>query len=352
MKALVLAGGSGTRLRPLTHTLPKQLVPVANKPILFYGLEAIRQAGITQTGIVVGATGPEIRRAVGDGARFGLRVTYLEQDAPRGLAHAVSTARDYLGDDDFLMFLGDTFVSDGVTGIVDSFAAGRPAAEILLAKVSDPRAFGVAELGPGGAVVRLEEKPARPRSDLALAGVYAFTPAIHDAIAGLRPSGRGELEITDAIARLVRDGHRVTGSMLTGWWRDTGEVEDLLKVNELILRELEPRTLGRVDAVSTVSGIVVVEEGAVVRDSRIAGPAIVGAGSVVEGSSVGPGASIGPDCAVSGSEIAHSILLSGASVTGARGLAWSIIGRQARVAAVPAAPTRRVVLGDHSRTEI
>src|SRR6201993_1074037 len=199
MRALVLAGGSGTRLRPITHTSAKQLLPVANKPVLFYGLEAIAAAGITEVGIVVGDTAPAIQAAVGDGSRFGIRATYLRQEAPLGLAHAVLIAREFLGDDDFVMYLGDNFIVGGITGLVEEFRASRPDAHIMLTKVADPRQFGVAELDGTGQLIGLEEKPRQPKSDLALVGVYLVTPAVHEAVAGLAPSGRGELEITDAI---------------------------------------------------------------------------------------------------------------------------------------------------------
>jgi glucose-1-phosphate thymidylyltransferase len=219
MKALVLSGGSGTRLRPITHTSAKQLVPVANKPVLFYGLEAIAAAGITDVGIVVGDTAPAIEAAVGDGSRFGISVTYIRQQAPLGLAHAVLVARDFLGDDDFVMYLGDNFIVGGITDLVEEFAAARPAARIMLARVSDPGSFGVAELDLEGRVTRLEEKPQEPKSDLALVGVYLFTSAVHEAVAALKPSWRGELEITEAIQWLLDNGRMVSSTTITGYWQ-------------------------------------------------------------------------------------------------------------------------------------
>ncbi|NUR85835.1 MAG: glucose-1-phosphate thymidylyltransferase, partial [Nonomuraea sp.] len=263
MKALVLAGGSGTRLRPITHTSAKQLVPVANKPVLFYGLEAVATAGIKDVGMVVGDTHAEIEAAVGDGSAFGLEVTYLRQDAPLGLAHGVLVARDFLGDDDFVMYLGDNFIVGGITGIVDRFVRDRPAAQIMLTRVGDPRQFGVAELDAAGRVIGLAEKPAVPRSDLALVGVYLFTPAVHRAVAGLSPSRRGELEITDAIQRLIESGQRVEASVIAGYWKDTGNVTDMLEVNRLVLESVEPRVDGSVDTGSELVGRVVVERGAV-----------------------------------------------------------------------------------------
>src|SRR5271168_1604352 len=223
MKALVLAGGSGSRLRPITHTFAKQLVPVANKPVLFYGLEAIRDAGITDVGMVVGDTAATIQEAVGDGRAFGLNVTYIRQEAALGLAHAVLIARDFLGGDDFVMYLGDNFIVGGITALVDEFAATRPEAQIMLTRVSDPRSFGVAELDADtGRVTNLEEKPREPKSDLALVGVYLFTPAIHEAVASLKPSWRGELEITEAIQWLLDHGRPVSSTTITGYWKDTG----------------------------------------------------------------------------------------------------------------------------------
>ena len=241
MKALVLAGGAGTRLRPITHTSAKQLVPVANKPVLFYGLEAIADVGITDVGLVIGDTAPAIEAAVGDGSGFGIRASYIRQEAPLGLAHAVLIARDFLGDDDFVMYLGDNFIVGGITQLTEEFRAVRPDAQIMLTRVPDPRNFGVAELDARGQVIRLEEKPRQPRSDLALVGVYMFTPAIHDAVRDLKPSWRGELEITEAIQWLIDHGKTVHSSVITGFWKDTGNVADMLEVNRQVLEGLDPR---------------------------------------------------------------------------------------------------------------
>src|SRR5580692_9695392 len=248
MKALVLAGGSGSRLRPITHTFAKQLVPVANKPVLFYGLEAIRDAGITDVGIVVGETEPEIRSAVGSGQAFGLKVTYIQQSAPLGLAHAVLVAREFLGEDDFVMYLGDNFIVGGITALVEEFLTSRPDAHIMLTPVADPRQFGVAELDGTGQLIGLEEKPRQPRSDLALVGVYLFTPAVHEAVARLEPSQRGELEITEAIQWLLDNGRSVISTVVTGYWKDTGNVADMLEVNRLVLETIEPHVDGIVDS--------------------------------------------------------------------------------------------------------
>jgi glucose-1-phosphate thymidylyltransferase len=353
MKSLVLAGGSGSRLRPITHTCAKQLLPVANKPVLFYGLEAIRDAGITETGIIVGETAAAIEAAVGDGSAFGLEVSYLRQEAPLGLAHAVGVARDYLADDDFVMYLGDNFIVGGITALVDEFTASRPDAQIMLTRVPDPRQFGVAELDSAGEVIRLAEKPARPRSDLALVGVYLFTPAIHEAVGRLTPSARGELEITEAIQWLIDNGHKVKSTQITGYWKDTGNVSDMLEVNRMVLEGIAPRCAGDADAATELIGRVRIEAGARVTCSRIVGPAVIGAGARIDRSYVGPFTSVAQDCVIADSEIEYSIVLRGASVHGVGRIEASLIGHEAEVTVARAVPlAHRLVLGDHSRVQI
>ena len=353
MKALVLSGGSGTRLRPITHTSAKQLVPVANKPVLFYGLEAIAAAGITDVGIVVGDTAPEIEAAVGDGSAFGIQTTYIRQHAPLGLAHAVAVARDFLQEDDFVMYLGDNFIVGGITSLIEEFSAARPAAQIMLTRVRNPRSFGIAELDLDGRVRRLEEKPQDPKSDLALVGVYMFTPAVHEAVAALKPSWRGELEITEAIQWLLDHGRTVNSTLITGYWKDTGNVTDMLEVNRLVLETTEPRLDGMVEPDCEIIGRVAVEAGAHVAASRIVGPAIIGAGSKVTGSYIGPFTAIAEDCAVDDSEIEYSIVLRGASIRGVRRIEASLIGREAEVTPAPRVPrAHRLVLGDHSKVQI
>ncbi|MEU1804209.1 glucose-1-phosphate thymidylyltransferase [Streptomyces sp. NPDC019937] len=354
MKALVLAGGSGTRLRPITHTSAKQLVAVANKPVLFYGLEAIAAAGITDVGLIVGDTVGEVRAAVGDGAKFGLDVTYIEQSRPLGLAHAVLIAHTYLGDDDFVMYLGDNFIVGGIDDLVRTFRSGRrPAAQILLTRVSDPSAFGVAELDDDGRVVGLEEKPRHPKSDLALVGVYFFTPAIHAAVRAIEPSWRGELEITHAIQHLIDNGADIQSMVIEGYWKDTGNVADMLEVNRTVLEDLEPRIEGTVDEDTVMIGRVVVGEGARVTNSRIMGPAIIGAGAEISDSYIGPFTSIGDNCRITGSEMEFSIMLAGSAITGVRRIQGSLIGRNVQVTHSLHAPNaHRFVLGDHSKVEI
>ncbi|GAA2756700.1 glucose-1-phosphate thymidylyltransferase [Actinopolymorpha rutila] len=353
MRALVLSGGAGTRLRPITHTSAKQLVPVANKPVLFYGLEAIAEAGITEVGIVVGDTAEEIKEAVGDGSQFGISVTYIPQEAPLGLAHAVLIARDFLGDEDFVMYLGDNFIVGGISSLVESFRADRPEAQILLTKVPNPTAFGVAELDASGSVVALEEKPQHPKSDLALVGVYLFTDAIHEAVDSIEPSWRGELEITHAIQWLIDNGHDVRSTVISGYWKDTGNVDDMLEVNRSVLETLEPRVEGTVDEVSEIIGRVVIEEGAEISGSRIVGPVIIGAGTKVVDSYVGPFTSVQHDCHVIDSEIEFSIVLHDSSIAGVRRIEASLVGHHVEVTPAPRVPkAHRLVLGDHSRIQI
>jgi glucose-1-phosphate thymidylyltransferase len=353
MKALVLAGGAGTRLRPITHTSAKQLLPVANKPVLFYGLEAIRDAGITEVGMVMGDTAAAIQTAVGDGSPFGLNVTYIRQEAPLGLAHAVLVARDYLGDDDFVMYLGDNFIVGGIIQLVEEFRSERPDAQIMLTEVSDPREFGVAELDEAGQVVALEEKPRRPKSNLALVGVYIFSPAVHEAVLNLEPSWRGELEITEAIQWLIDNGSTVKSSTITGYWKDTGNVTDTLEVNRMVLETTQPRRDGTVDAGCEIIGRVVIEHDAQVSGSRIVGPVIIGARSKITGSYVGPFTAIAEDCAIDDSEIEYSIVLPRASIRGVRRIEASIIGHEVEVTPAPRVPrAHRLVLGDHSKVQI
>ncbi|MDT0472273.1 glucose-1-phosphate thymidylyltransferase [Streptomyces sp. DSM 41014] len=353
MKALVLSGGAGTRLRPITHTSAKQLVPVANKAVLFYGLESIAAAGITEVGVIVGDTAAEIEESVGDGSKFGLDVTYIPQERPLGLAHAVIIAREWLGDDDFVMYLGDNFIVGGITALVDAFRRDRPDAQILLTQVADPRAFGVAELDASGQVVGLEEKPERPKSDLALVGVYLFTPAVHEAVRAIRPSWRGELEITHALQHLIDAGADVRCTVIEGYWKDTGNVVDMLEVNRTVLETLEQRIDGEVDDASETVGRVVIEEGARIVNSRVVGPVVIGAGTVVEDSYVGPFTSVAEDCRIVDSELEFSIVLRDSSILGVGRIENSLIGRHVEVTPAPSVPSaHRLVLGDHSKVQI
>ena len=360
MKGLILAGGAGTRLRPITHTSAKQLVPVANKPILFYGIEDMVEAGIAEIGIIVGDTRDEIMEAVGDGSRWGARITYIPQDAPLGLAHCVLIAQDFLGDDSFVMYLGDNMLQQGLTEFVERFGtaqdaegADAPAAQILLAHVDDPRQFGVAEVNDAGEVIRLVEKPDEPPSDLALVGVYLFDQRIHEAVHAIEPSGRGELEITDAIQWLLDHGHRVVHDVLVGWWIDTGKKDPLLESNRYILETLEPANLGSVDDASTIEGRVVVEDGAKIVESRVRGPAIIGRNARIERSYIGPFTSIAADCEVIDSEIDHSVVLERSRITGINGMTDSLIGHDVEVSRSGQRPLAlRLMLGDHSKIDL
>jgi glucose-1-phosphate thymidylyltransferase len=350
MKGLILSGGKGTRLRPITHTSAKQLVPVANKPVLFYGIEAMAAAGIEEVGIIIAPeTGGEIRDAAGDGSQFGVRITYVEQDAPLGLAHAVLTAEPFLGDDPFVMYLGDNLLQGGIVDLVRSFEARGPDALILLTPVPDPQHFGVAELD-GDRVVALQEKPPEPKTNLALVGVYMFTPQIHAAARAIEPSARGELEITDAIQHLVNSGRTVEPHIVQGWWKDTGRLEDMLEANRLILDVIEPRVEGElVD--SQCDGRVVVEPGAVLERSTVRGPAIIGAGTRLVDAYVGPYTAIAENCLIEQAEVEHSILLAGSSVRGLQGrMESSLLGRNVRIAREELRQPRayRFLVGDNS----
>lgn len=373
MKALVLAGGRGTRLRPITHTRAKQLVPVANKPVLYYGLEAIAAAGIREVGIIVSdprellqpdhRTGEmvttlvnsqaEIRAAVGDGSQFGLKVTYIEQEAPLGLAHAVKISEEFMAGDSFVMYLGDNLIKDGIVPFVQEFEREKPEAQILLAKVSRPWEFGVAEL-EGDRVVRLEEKPKQPRSDLALVGVYLFTKSIFDAVRAIKPSPRGELEITDAIQHLITTGRNVHSHVIHGWWKDTGRVEDLLEANRIVLADLVTEIHGTVDANTVIEGPVYVGAGSTVTGSRLRGPLVIGAGAHIENAYIGPFSAIADGVRVEQCEVEHSIILDRSQLLRIDGrIESSLIGRDVVVTASDARPSaHRFMLGDSSRVEL
>jgi len=354
LKGLILSGGAGTRLRPITHTSAKQLVPVANKPVLFYGIEALVDAGVKEIGIIIAPeTGEEIRQAAGDGSQFGAEIAYILQDEPAGLAHAVLTAEEFLGDSPFVMYLGDNLLADGLRGLVATFRESEPDALILLTPVEEPEHFGVAELD-GERVVRLVEKPNDPPSNLALVGVYLFQPAIFEAARALQPSWRGELEITEAIQSLIEDGHRVQSEVVSGWWKDTGQLADMLEANRLVLEEIETRLDGEVDEDSKVEGRVVLEAGAKLSGSTVRGPVVIGAGATIEGAYVGPYTSIGEDVRICRSEIEHSIVLAGSLVEdlGTR-MEASLLGREVKLTRSEGMPkTLRMLVGDKCEIKI
>ncbi|MGA2091328.1 MAG: glucose-1-phosphate thymidylyltransferase, partial [Endomicrobiales bacterium] len=352
MKALVLSGGKGTRLRPITHTSAKQLVPIANKPILFYGLESLAQAGICEVGIIVGETKNEIKAAVGNGSKWGLSITYIEQEAPLGLAHAVKISQQFMGDDDFVMYLGDNLLKDGLSSLVTEFQSNRPNAQILLSHVPNPHQFGVAQL-KGNTVVQLEEKPLHPKSDLALVGVYLFDKNIFTAVNAIKPSPRGELEITDAIQYLIDNGFTVHPHIVSGWWKDTGKLEDMLEANRLILETKDKEISGTVDSASCIEGKVVIERNAQVINSSIRGPVIIGENTRIINSYVGPFTSIYYGCHIEQCEIEHSIILENSTIKDIKRLEDSLIGQNVKISKTEKKPAAyRIMVGDSSSVEI
>ncbi len=353
VKGLILSGGAGTRLRPITHTRAKQLVPVAGKPVLFYGIEAMAAAGIREIGIITGDTGAEIEAAVGDGSAFGVEVTYIPQSAPLGLAHAVLTAEAFLGDSPFCMYLGDNLLRDGVAGFVDRFRDGSADAMILLQHVPNPSEYGVAELNDDGTVRRLVEKPKEPQSDLALVGVYLFTPAVFESAKALEPSWRGELEITDAIQGMVDRGLRVEPHVVTGWWKDTGQLADMLEANRLVLDAIDADVQGTV-VDSKIEGRVVIHAGATVERCHIRGPVVICAGATVRDAYIGPYSAISEDAHVERAEMEHAILLERSSIIGIdTRIEDSLIGADCRITRSDAIRSaNRLLVGDGSRIEI
>jgi glucose-1-phosphate thymidylyltransferase len=351
MKALVLAGGTGARLRPFSYSVPKQLMPIVNRPLIEYVLDNVRALGIDEVGVIVGGTGPQIAGVLGDGTRFGVRITYLPQLEPKGLAHAVIVARDFLGDDDFVMYLGDNMLPDGIARVAERFQEHRPAAQVVVHKVADPRSFGVVELDSTGQVTRMVEKPQHPRSDLAIMGVYFFTKAIHAAVAAIRPSGRGELEITDAMQWLLDAGEPVAAAEYDSYWGDLGSVEDVLECNRRLLDGITRDVAVDVEDCEII-GPVVVEAGAKLRRSRIEGPTVVGADALIEDSHIGPYTTVGAGCVLRRTRVHNSVVLEGAAISGVDGLDGSLIGRSAVVAPVDDSAGLRLVIGDHTRVGV
>lgn len=356
MKGLILSGGKGTRLRPLTHTGAKQLVPVANKPILWYGIESLVAAGITDIGIIISPeTGEEIRAKTGDGERFGAKITYLLQPEPAGLAHAVKVAQPFLQGSPFVMYLGDNLIQDRLAPFLEQFYADQAAALIMLKPVADPSAFGVAKVTESGQVVGLVEKPAVPPSNLALVGVYMFSPAIHEAIATITPSPRGELEITDAIQALIDGGQRVDACQLEGWWLDTGKKDDLLKANFIILDDLKPRRESdQIDEHSRLSGRVSIGAGSDIRHCTIRGPVVIGENCRLEHCYIGPYSSIADRVTLVEADLEHSVVLEDAQVIGVhQRIVDSLIGQRVRLTEAPRRPhALRFMVGDDSQVEL
>ncbi len=353
MKGLILSGGKGTRLAPITYTSAKQLVPVANRPVLFRALDAIVEAGITDIGIVVGETAPDIKAAVGDGSQWGAQITYIQQDAPRGLAHAVKIAEGFMGDDQFVVFLGDNVLEGGIAGLVRQFEESDWNAQIVLTRVAHPQEYGVAELR-NGQVVHLVEKPSTPPSDLALVGIYMFDHHIFEAVDQIRPSWRGELEITDAIQQLIDSGYTVYPYIHEGWWIDTGEPGEMLEANRLVLDELEPRIEGYVDRDSQFNGKVAIQKGAEVINSVIRGPAIIGEETRIVNSYIGPFTSIYHHVLIQNSEIEHCIVLEHTKIVDIpQRIEDSLIGRNVEITRSPFKPKAyKMTLGDHSKVGV
>jgi glucose-1-phosphate thymidylyltransferase len=353
MKGLILAGGFGTRLRPLTYTGAKQLIPVANKPIIYYGIEALASAGVKDLAIIVGDTAAEVKAVVGDGKKFGIKIEYIFQEAPLGLAHAIKISKDFLRDDPFIMYLGDNILKEGIKDLVAKFDSAKPDALILLTEVPNPQEFGVAVIDEQGRVKKLIEKPKEPPTKLALVGVYLFNQKIFNAIGNIKPSWRNELEITDAIQWLLDNDHKVESHMVTGWWKDTGKPEDIIEANLLVLENIEPLNQGKVID-STVNGRVRIESGSVIEKSVVRGPAIIGRNARIVNSFIGSFSSIGDNAVIQNAEVECSVVLEGARIENvAKRIGRSIIGKNAVISQTNILPrTHRFVLGDQSFVEI
>ncbi len=354
MKGLILAGGSGRRLRPITHKTAKQLVPIANKPILHYVIEDLVGVGITDLGIVVGDTGKEIEKSVGDGSQWNADITYIHQEEPLGLAHAVLISESFLGQEKFVMYLGDNMFEDSLHEVVEDFEKSSTNARLLLAKVENPQAFGVAEIDEQGAIKGLVEKPENPKSDLALVGVYLFDSAVHRAVKAIEPSDRGELEITDAIQWMIDEENNIEHRTLKGWWIDTGKKDPLLLCNELILGKIETLLLSQIDETVTLKGEIVAGENVEIIDSNIQGPVVIGSGVRIERSDIGPYVSIGDDCKIEDSSVESSVLMEKSYVSGVTHLTKSVLGREVEIDGKETEfqESTSVMLGDRTKVNL
>ncbi len=353
MKALITAGGKGTRLRPLTHTQNKHMLSIANKPILHYAIEKVVNAGITEIGIVTNQEGTEVKEAIGDGSTWGVNITYIPQDAPLGLAHVVKISQDFIGDDSFIFYLGDNMVVGGLEKFIQAFKESGANCHLTLSKVKDPERFGVPELKDGH-IIGIEEKPKAPKSEYAVSGIYIYDSNIFKAVNAIEPSARGELEISDAHQYLLDNGYQIGYSEITGWWKDTGKPEDILEANRLVLEHTTGKTLGNVDSLSTITGEVVIEKGASVINSVVRGPIVIGSNTRIENSYVGPFTSIGKNCIINESEVEFSIILDSCKINdvGVR-IENSLLGTGARVVRATSRPqTHRFMVGDQSLIEI
>jgi len=357
MKGVILSGGTGSRLRPITHTGPKQLIPVANKPVLDYAIEDLKEAGITEIGIILGNKGRDaIQRHVGDGSAYGIDVTYIVQGNPLGLAHAVGSAEEFVGDDSFVVYLGDNILKSGITDLVESFETGEYAAGIALQRVDSPEQFGVADVDDNDNVVRLVEKPDEPPSNLALIGIYVFSPEVFDVIANLEPSWRGELEITDALQGLLDDGRAIDSHVVEGWWKDTGKPEDVLEANRLVLANMETRNAGTIEADADTTGPIDLHKGAVIKDGAVVrGPVSIGRNVSIESDTyVGPYTSVGEDSMIANGHIENTVIIGESEVTSSGKIIDSVIGRGANIGSadelIPEG--RRLVVGENSNLKL
>jgi len=353
MKALITAGGHGTRLRPITHTQNKHLIPIANKPILNYALEYIREAGITDVGIITNKEGSEVKDVYKDGNQMGLHITYIPQERPSGLADCVRIAQPFLGNESFVFYLGDNIIVGGIARFIDEFRKSGANCHLVLARVKDPERFGVPEL-KDGRIIGIEEKPRKPKSDFAVTGIYIYDPNIFEAVNAISPSARGELEISDAHQYLLENGFKVTYSEITGWWKDTGKPADLLEANRLVLDSFETRIEGKVDTQSNLAGRVVIEQGAEIRNSNVRGPAIIGAGSKIVNAYIGPYTSIDKNCQIENSEIEFSIVSCGCLIRNQKiRIESSLLGKDVQIVDADSKPfTNRFIVGDQSQIEI
>jgi len=353
LKALIASGGKGTRLRPITHTQNKHLIPIANKPILHYAIEAAVGANIKEIGIVTNAESDEVQRAIGDGSRWGAKITYIPQDAPLGLAHVVKIAESFIGKEKFIFYLGDNMVVGGVKRFIDEFEKSGANCFLTLARVKDPERFGVPEIN-NGKIVRIEEKPKHPKSEFAVSGIYLYDRHVFEAVNNIKPSARGELEISDAHQFLIDKGYEIGYCEITGWWKDTGKPSDLLEANRLVLDNMEPRISGEADAPSVLAGKIVTETGSKIINSVVRGPAIIGKNCVIENSYIGPFTSIGDNTIVRNSEVEYSIVLSECKILDVKiRIEGSLLGNDVEIVEANGKPhVHRFMIGDQSRVEV
>jgi len=353
VKALITSGGRGTRLRPLTHTQNKHLIPIANKPILHYAIDYAVEAGIKEIGIVYSADSDAVPKAIGNGDAWGVKISYIPQEAPLGLAHVVKISQDFIGDEPFVFYLGDNMVVGGLKRFVDAFESSGSNCHLTLAHVKDPERFGVPELRDGR-IVSIEEKPKNPKSEFAVSGIYLYDKTIFEAVNNIKPSARGELEISDAHQYLLDKGYSISYSEITGWWKDTGKPYDLLEANRLILDNATPRLDGTIDDNSFVSGKVILERGAQIINSTVRGPAIIGRNTVINNSYIGPFTSIYDDCRITNSEVEFSIILKDCKIMDVDiRIEHSLLGNDVEIVKAGTKPaTHRFLIGDQSRVEL